>query len=934
MQMRFIEAPNNFYLGAQVNPDTHEIIEDAAVYYDARDLTTHGVILGMTGSGKTGLGITFLEEAVVDGIPCLIIDPKGDMTNMLLAFPDLKPEYFLPWVDPEDALRNDHTLEEHATTVAEKWSAGLTEWGITNDRIQEYRRASRFSIYTPGSDAGLPLNILQSFAAPTEGWSGNEEILRERISGMVTAILALIGVNAKPVEDKEHVLLSNIFEYNWRHNTDLSMEQLILQVQQPPFGKLGVMDVNSIFAEKDRFKLAQLLNNIIAAPNFQTWLKGEPIHIPSLLFTPEGYPRTTIVYTAHLNDAERQFITTLLLEAVLSWMRSLSGSTSLRALLYIDEVLGMFPPHPYNPPTKEPLMRLLKQARAFGLGVLVGTQNPKDIDYKGLSNAGTWIIGKLQTDNDKERVLEGLDSARDATSALDLQTVDQLLGRLAPREFILHNVHEPNTPILMHTRWTMSYLRGPLNRQQISQLMANQRDNYQQAQEQAPQNQPSQKQAAQGAMPQQPASYSAPQQVGFPAASAPPSAPAYSETDTGRKPGLSQLPPQQPQAQAPSQMPSQPPQQPAPAAPVARPGTPSPQAEDAPPPGFSAAPPSLPSSIYQYYLPTEYTVEQAIRNWESFTRQPAAHVETKKRLLYRPSMLAQTMVRFTHTKTNTSETYTYAFVVPTIPQVPVLDWGQYVSDPFDPSALDLEPFSRAYYADIAQAMSSGSGLKDLQGNLIDWIYYNAALFTYYNPVVKVYSNLNEDRRDFVARVQAVAREQRDQEVDKVAQRYDARLAALEDKYRKKTQMLESQQDMLEARKREEMLTAGESMMQLMKGRAYYTLSRTSRMRRYTNSNQDRVGSIERDLGQITEDFDATQQEMQQALQAVQDKWVNVVQQIDEVRISPLKKDINVMLFGIGWVPYWDVVINSAPVVVPASTSGLAYAQSTEQGGAW
>src|SRR5574341_277010 len=482
MPMHFLESPTNFYLGGRVDPETGQVIPDAPIYYDSRDLVTHGVILGMTGSGKTGLGITILEEAVLDGVPCLIIDPKGDITNMLLAFPDLSAQSFLPWVNPEDALRADMSIEQYAEQISRKWSEGLAEWGVTNERIQEYRRAARFSIYTPGSEAGLRVSILQSLAAPPTGFEGNEEVLREQISSTVTAILALIGISAKPVEDREHILLSNIFEYNWRNNVDLSMEQLILQVQRPPFDKLGVLDVETIFPEKDRFKLAHQINNIIAAPNFQNWIQGEAIDIPTMLYTPEGYPRMTIFAISHLGDAERQFILTLLLEAIHTWMRTLDGSTSLRAMIYIDEVFGMFPPHPYNPPTKAPILRLLKQARAFGLGVLLATQNPKDIDYKGLSNAGTWILGKLQTENDKSRVLEGLDSARDAQSTLDVNQVGQLLGRLASRQFILHNVHDPESPILMTSRWTMSYLRGPLTRQHISQLMANQREHFAQPQ--------------------------------------------------------------------------------------------------------------------------------------------------------------------------------------------------------------------------------------------------------------------------------------------------------------------------------------------------------------------------------------------------------------------------------------------------------------------
>jgi hypothetical protein len=885
--MQFVEAPNNFYLGARIDPETGQVIENDIVYYDARDLTTHAVILGMTGSGKTGLAITILEEAVIDGIPNIIIDPKGDITNMLLAFPDFDAQYFLPWINPEDATREDHTLEQHAQVVADRWRKGLADWGITNDRVQEYRRAARFSIYTPGSEAGLPISILQSFAAPAQGWAGNEEALREQIADLVTAILGLVGVDGRPVESREHILLSNIFEFNWRNNVDLSMEQLILQVQKPPFAKLGVLDVENIFPEADRFKLAKSLNNIIATPSFQNWMQGEPINIPSLLYTPDGYPRSTIFYLAHLNDAERQFIITLLLDSIISWMRTLSGSTSLRTLIYIDECFGMMPPYPRNPPTKDPIMRLLKQGRAFGLGLILGTQNPKDIDYKGLSNAGTWFIGKLQTENDKQRVLEGLDSARDATSALDLNKVASLIGRLGTRQFIMHNVHEQETPILMTTRWTMSYLRGPLTRPQISQLMANQRGLYSPAQPQA---------SYPSYLPPQ-ASYPVSQQPAYaqpPAPAAPSVPPTYSVGAVSPQPAQTT-----PQAV--------------------------PQASDVPP-GFSAIPPMLPTSIYQYYLPTDYTVEQAIYQWESWTRQPAVKVQTYQHLLYRPALLAQAVVRLIHRTTNTSDLFTYAFVVPTLPRVPYLNWAEYQTQPFDPHTLDREPFAQACYADVPSALATGTGFKDLQNNLIDWLYQNVALTTYYNPVLKLYSSPGESRRDFTVKVQAVARQERDKEVDQVAARYDQRLAALEARYQKKQARLAAEKEELSARKQEELLTAGESLMQLFKGRAYYTLSRTSRMRRYTTMSHDQVGMLEGELEQIRAQFEATQQEMEQALQAVQEKWRNAARQIEEMPIRPYKKDITVVLFGIGWVPYWDVLINDTRLYLPASSSGLSQAQ--------
>jgi len=914
--MRFIEAPTNFYLGARINPETRQVNEDDVVYYDSRDLTTHGVILGMTGSGKTGMAISILEEAVLDGIPSLIIDPKGDITNMLLAFPDFTPDNFQTWVNPEEAVREGHSIEEHARTEAEQWKNGLAQWGITNERVQAYRRASRFSIYTPGSEAGLRVSILQSLAAPKSGFVGNEEFLREQIAGTVTALLALVGIDAQPIESREHVLLSNIFEYNWRNGIDLTLELIITQVQHPPFTKLGALDVDSVMGEKDRFKLAQALNNIIAAPNFQNWIQGEAINIPGFLFTPEGYPRTTIFYVAHLSDSERQFIVTLLLEGVLAWMRTLSGSTSLRALVYIDEVFGMFPPTA-NPPTKQPILKLLKQARAFGIGMMVATQNPKDIDYKGLANAGTWLIGKMQTDNDKSRVLEGLDSARDATSTLDVASVSKLIGNLGPREFILHDIHKPETPILMSSRWTMSYLRGPLTRQQISQLMENQRG----LQTAATPAMPSYLPHMAGA--QTAPGYTVPQATASTGAGAPPPVvPGAPPTYTPIAPAVPDMPP--------TYTPIAPPAPDAPptytTAPSAQPAYQTP-ANDAPA-GFSPIPPMLSASVYQFYLPTEYTVEQSIRNWEQWTRQPAVQVETRKRLLYRPSLLAQVNVMFNHKQTNSSQSYVYAFVVPNLPRTPLINWGDYVSDPFDPTALEPNPFADAYYAELPATLAKGSGFKDLQSNLIDYLAANVWLTVYFNPALKLYSSLYESPNDFYARVQGQCRQERDKEIDEVAGRYDSKLALLEGKAATFQARKEQKVDELSARKQEELLSGGEDMLALFKGRSERVLSRATRLRRYTTTAEDRMGVYDQQLDNLARQLDATQQEMERALATVQEKWVTTAQQYQEVRITPMKKDLAPTLWGVGWVPYWDVMVNNTPVILPASSSGL----STAQGG--
>jgi hypothetical protein len=458
-----------FTLGKLLDPRTHTLTE-TRVDYDPGDLTTHAVCVGMTGSGKTGLCIDLLEEAALAGIPAILIDPKGDIANLLLQFPNLQPQDFQSWVNVDDARRAKLSVEEYAKQKAEEWKTGLAQWGLGPENIQKLKDAVEWAVYTPGSDAGRPVSILKSLEAPEIAWGENQEILRERIAGICAALLGLVGVEADPVKSREHILLANIFENAWKSGQPLDLAALIAQVQAPPFPKLGVFEVDRFYPEKDRMELALALNAIVAAPSFQSWISGEPLDIPALLRTPDGRPRMSIMYVAHLTESERMFFITLLLEQIGAWLRGQPGTTSLRALLYFDEVYGYFPPHPYNPPSKVPLLRLLKQARAFGLGVVLVTQNPGDLDYKGLTNTGTWFIGKLQTERDKARLLEGLETISAQTrSTLNIANLDSLISSLAPRTFLLHNVHAP-APVVFHTRWAMSYLAGPLTREQIRSL--------------------------------------------------------------------------------------------------------------------------------------------------------------------------------------------------------------------------------------------------------------------------------------------------------------------------------------------------------------------------------------------------------------------------------------------------------------------------------
>jgi hypothetical protein len=455
----------NFFLGRTVDPATGKA-GDQPLFYDPANLTTHGIITGMTGSGKTGLGIGILEEAALKGIPAIIIDPKGDLTNLLLHFPELRPADFEPWIDPEAARREGKPLSQLAEETATRWRDGLAGWGIGREQILKLQESVEYTVFTPGSSAGVPVNILAEFAAPDLDWATNKEVLREKISTIVSALLNLVGVgDVDPLRSREHILLSNIIESAWAKGEPLDLTSLIVQTQKPPFERLGAFPLDNFYPEKDRFELAMLLNNFLASPSFQTWLEGQALDAGSLLFGASGKPRHNIFYLAHLSETERHFFVTLLFAAVESWMRSQRGTGSLRLLIYFDEIMGYLPPIG-NPPPRTVMLRMLKQARAFGVGLLLATQNPVDVDYKALSNAGTWMIGRLQTEQDKNRLMDGLKSA---SGAADLDWIDRTISGLGKRVFLLHSIYNPK-PLLFTTRWAMNFLAGPLTRSQIPAL--------------------------------------------------------------------------------------------------------------------------------------------------------------------------------------------------------------------------------------------------------------------------------------------------------------------------------------------------------------------------------------------------------------------------------------------------------------------------------
>ncbi len=451
----------DLFLGGLVDATTHER-RDGAVELATSDLTTHGVIVGMTGSGKTGLGVVLIEEVLRAGLPALLIDPKGDLTNLCLTFPALAPADFRPWIDEAQAKAAGVTPDELAAQQATTWKDGLAGWGYGPEQIAALRAATDFTIYTPGSRAGVPVNIVGSLQVPA---TDDPEVVGDEIDGYVSGLLALVGIEADPLSSREHILLANLIQFSWSQGTSLDLPTLVGQIQQPPIRKLGVFELEQFFPAADRTKLAMKLNGLLASPAFAAWGDGQPLDIQSLLYTAEGRGRCAIVTTAHLSDEERQFVTSLVLSKLITWMRRQSGTTDLRALLYMDEVAGYLPPTA-NPPTKQPIMLLMKQARAFGVGVVLSTQNPVDVDYKAISNAGTWMVGRLQTDRDKQRLLDGMSAA---AGTVDVGAIGDTISGLAKREFVLRRAGK-DQPEVFTTRWAMSYLRGPMTRDQIQQL--------------------------------------------------------------------------------------------------------------------------------------------------------------------------------------------------------------------------------------------------------------------------------------------------------------------------------------------------------------------------------------------------------------------------------------------------------------------------------
>ena len=845
-------ADSNFYLGRLVDAKTAKPTTNP-VLYDPADLTTHAVVTGMTGSGKTGLCIALLEEAALQNVPAIIIDPKGDLTNLLLHFPNLLPQDFQPWIDPEMERRTGKSMDEIANEAASAWGAGLKEWGIGEERLLALQNAAKFAIYTPGSDSGIPVSVLSSLAAPDLDWESNREVLRERISSTVTALLGLVGMNdIDPIRSREHILLSNIFEFHWSEGKDLDLTELILQTQTPPFTNLGAFSVDTFFPPKDRMELAMVLNNILAAPAFETWREGEPLDIKSMLFTPEGKPRHSIFYLAHLSDGERMFFVTLLLSAVETWMRTQTGSTSLRALLYMDEIYGYLPPTAV-PPSKGPLLRMLKQARAFGLGLLLATQNPVDMDYKALSNTGTWFIGKLQTERDKNRLLDGLESA---AGGIPRAEMDKLISSLGKRVFVMHNVHE-KMPVLMQTRWAMNFLAGPMTRAQIPALN---------------------ELVGAGATPR--------------ATPAPVTASRKREASTPQ-PSVEDLQPvQMPSASQPATF------QPANVQPATdRQSSVVNQKSDS-----SLTKPTLPAGVREYFLPQNYSLPEA---FQSAQRAMPAEAMIQG-IVYRPSLLAAAQVRLLDRKYGVDMEISRAALVATLDRRGVVRWDEFTY--VGPSLEKVEnmPVPSARFGTIDSPLNDSKLMTAMQKDFVDWLFRSSEVTARANVKLKVFGGPDVSQAEFMKACSDTARDACDAEIEKKTSAIEKKIKALEDKLGREERELRQDQSELQNRNLESganMLELGASLFGL--GRKKSVATQITKHRLAQNAKAD-VQESEETIAQYEKDLNALVRERDSVTAEVNDNWGHVVNDISEVSIKPKKTDIYVNLFGVAWKPFYIV----------------------------
>ncbi len=811
--METYEKLGSFYLGRVYDMDTNKT-KDELLLYDSKDLVTHAVCVGMTGSGKTGLCISLIEEAAIDGVPSILIDPKGDLTNLMLTFPNLAGKDFLPWINLDDAQQKGMTPEDYAAKQADIWKNGLASWGEDGARIQRLRDAADILIYTPGSNAGIPVSILKSFAAPPAAILEDGDLFQDRIGTMVTSLLGLVGIEADPVQSREHILLSTILENAWRQGQDLDLAMIIQQVQKPPVNKIGVLDLESFYSSKDRFSLVLALNNLLASPGFSTWMQGTPLDISQILYTPTGKPRVAIFSISHLGDPERMFFVSLLMNQVLGWMRGQSGTTSLRAIVYMDEIFGFLPPTA-NPPSKLPMLTLLKQARAFGVGMVLSTQNPVDLDYKALSNAGTWFVGRLQTERDKARLLDGLDSAA-ASSGINFNRsqIESILSKLGNRVFMMNNTHE-DKPEIFQTRWALSYLRGPLTRDQIKTLMDPLKA------------------------------------LGLIGGTA---------------------------SQAPKSMPS---------SPVSISTT-------------ATQPVALPPDIPIFYVPVRGS-------------GPSGN-----KLSYLPRVLGAAKINFSDPKTKIELSQSNVYVTTVTDNAIPVTWDDAQEIEIPATDLEKTPQLNALFGDLPSAANQSKNYTTWNRDFANWLYGTQKLELFSSPSLHAVSQPGESEAAFRIRLQQSAREQRDEMVAQLREKYASKIAILQERLRRAQQAVEKQAEQAKQAKLQTAISFGSTLLSAFTGRkiSSSTISRASSTFRGVGRAMDESKDVARagdTVEAIQQQLTSLQSEFDRESAALTEKIDPSSEIFDTVVVKPNKSDILVQLVSLVWIPYWqDQQGNSTP----------------------
>jgi hypothetical protein len=857
------KKPGDLYLGQALDSESSQPT-GTRLHLPSHQLTTHGVIVGMTGSGKTGLGVILLEEILSAGIPALILDPKGDMGNLLLNFPAFRPQDFEPWIDGGEARRKGITPGQLAEEKARLWQQGLAASGVEPERMERLRRNVDLRVITPGSSAGIPLNVLGNLAPPGVSLEEDPETVRDEIEGLVSGILVMAGLDSDPLTSKEHILLSNLVEQSWREGRGLELATLIGQIQQPPLRRLGVFDLEAFFPERDRTKLAMRMNGLVASPSFAEWIRGEPLDVGGLLRAPDGRPRASVVYLAHLTDTERVFVVTLLLSKLVTWMRRQPGTSALRAFVYADEVMGLAPPTA-EPPSKRPILTLFKQARAHGVGVVLATQNPVDMDYKLMSNAGTWMVGRLQTERDKARIIEAM---RSASGDVDVRAWDARIGALGKRQFVMKTAGS-DEPLLFSTRWAMSYLRGPLTRAELLRLKT---DGLMADGATMPLGVPTGPGQPPFATPSAPGQPPVPPQAGAAAFGAP-GLPSHAPAEGVPWPS-GQGGPAGPPHTTPSQAAVTPPFH-SPTASLAHDESP-------------VAPRVSQEAVVRYLDPAAPWIS------EVGVRPGGRRLE--------PGLAARVKLLFDEPRSGLRHEEEWEAVF--FPLGDAIRPHEAKIVDYDPRDFREEPPANTVYALPQAPLDQASFFRTSGKAITDHLYRNRTVTLFQNGALKLYSRVDESEEEFRKRCLEAAEERADGDAGKLRTSYESKLRTARNRQSQaERRVRELEVDTSQRRQQELIAGAGEILSLFLGGRSRTrSLSGMSSRRSQTVRTKERLRSAEEKLGEYEQAILDLERELGLELEGIWERWRATAGQIEPFEVRLKQRDIVLDELLLFWAP--------------------------------